>query len=39
MVLSTVALTVLLIVEGVLPAPIFNWAEHTLSLLLQGSLG
>ena len=37
--LSTVALTVLLIIEGLLPGPIFNWAEHTLDLILQGALG
>ncbi len=36
--LSTLALTALLIIEGVLPATIFNWAERTLDLLLQGSI-
>jgi NADH-quinone oxidoreductase subunit M len=36
--LSTIALTALLIIEGLLPGPIFNWAERTLPLLLQGSI-
>ncbi|MDX9953393.1 MAG: NADH-quinone oxidoreductase subunit M [Anaerolineae bacterium] len=37
MVLSTVVMTALLIVEGLLPAPLFDWAEHELLLLLGGA--
>jgi len=35
---ATVALTVLLIVEGLFPAPLFDWAAHELPLLLEGGL-
>jgi len=38
MVVTTVAVTVLLIVEGLFPAPLFAWAEHELYLLLLGGL-
>lgn len=38
MVLTTIAVTVLLIVEGLWPTPLFNWAEHELLLLLGGIL-
>lgn len=38
MVITTVAMTVLLIIEGLLPAPLFDWAEHELLLLLGGVL-
>ncbi len=38
MVITTVAMTILLIVEGLLPAPLFDWAEHELLLLLGGVL-
>ncbi len=38
LVATTVALTVLLIIEGLFPAAIFDWAEHELPLLLGGGL-
>ncbi|HRT31144.1 MAG TPA: proton-conducting transporter membrane subunit, partial [Anaerolineae bacterium] len=38
MVLTTIAVTVLLIIEGLWPAPLFDWAEHELLLLLGGIL-
>lgn len=38
MLITTVAVTVLLIVEGLFPAPLFDWAEHELYLLLLGGL-
>lgn len=38
MVLTTAAMTVLLIVEGLFPGPLFDWAEHELLLLLGGIL-
>jgi len=36
MVVPTVLLAVLALVEGVFPAPVFNWVEHALSLVLGG---
>jgi hypothetical protein len=27
---------VLTVVEGILPAPVFNWVEHEVALLLGG---
>ncbi len=38
MLIATVALTVLLIIEGLFPAPLFDWAAHELPLLLGGGL-
>jgi NADH:ubiquinone oxidoreductase subunit 5 (subunit L)/multisubunit Na+/H+ antiporter MnhA subunit len=35
---ATVALTMLLIVEGLFPAPLFDWAANELPLLLGGGL-
>jgi formate hydrogenlyase subunit 3/multisubunit Na+/H+ antiporter MnhD subunit len=35
---ATVALTVLLIIEGLFPAPLFDWAAHEVPLLLGGGL-
>jgi NADH:ubiquinone oxidoreductase subunit 4 (subunit M) len=32
----TILLTILALVEGVFPAPVFNWVEHALSLVLGG---
>ncbi len=37
MLLSTLALTVLLVVEGLFPAPLFEWAARELPLLLGGN--
>ena len=36
MLAPTVFLTVLTVVEGILPAPVFNWVEHEVALLLGG---
>ena len=36
MVAPTVLLAVLALVEGVFPAPVFNWVEHALTLVLGG---
>ena len=38
MVVPTVFLSVLALVEGIFPAPLFNWVAHELSLILGGSL-
>ena len=35
---ATVALTALLIVEGLFPGPLFDWAAHELPLILGGGL-
>jgi NADH-quinone oxidoreductase subunit M len=35
---ATVALTILLVIEGLFPAPLFDWAAHELPLLLGGGL-
>ncbi len=35
---ATVALTALLVIEGLFPGPLFNWASQELSLLLGGGL-
>ncbi len=36
MLIPTVGLTILTILEGIFPAPIFNWVTHELPLLLGG---
>jgi hypothetical protein len=36
MIAPTLLLTVLALVEGVFPAPVFSWVEHALSLVLGG---
>jgi NADH:ubiquinone oxidoreductase subunit 5 (subunit L)/multisubunit Na+/H+ antiporter MnhA subunit len=38
MVVPTVFLSILALVEGLFPAPLFNWVAHELSLILGGSL-
>ncbi|HET90773.1 MAG TPA: NADH-quinone oxidoreductase subunit M [Chloroflexi bacterium] len=38
MVITTVAVMILLIIEGLLPAPLFIWAEHGLASILGGGL-
>ncbi|NBD36433.1 MAG: NADH-quinone oxidoreductase subunit M [Chloroflexi bacterium] len=35
---ATVALTALLVIEGLFPGPLFDWAAHELPLLLGGGL-
>jgi hypothetical protein len=37
MVIPTVALTLLALVEGLLPAPVVNWVTQELPLLLGGT--
>lgn len=38
MLITTVTVTILLVVEGLFPQPLFEWAEHELYLLLLGGL-
>ncbi len=38
MLVTTVVLTALLIIEGLFPAPLFDWTAHEITLLLGGAL-